>query len=626
MHPSRASSRSGALRAAGEGALAGLLAGVAIGTWDVILNADLRHGMPALAAARMFRPAAAGASAGVVISVALEALLLRLRSRSRGAAAAAAAGCWVAALAGAAAAAWPLRPRLFPLYRFSDHALSVAVFGVVAGSALALLALRTLDATSESEARFGRAIEGFRKAAARAGVWFLILSVAGWLALPAADALRSAGRRPVILVSLDTLRADRAGFLGNHRGLTPRLDALAAEGVVFEQAHAPAPWTLPSHVSLFSSRLPLDHKVRWDANRMDLSLTMLAEHFRNAGYRTAAFTGGAYVAAYFGFSQGFEAYVERDEVRDRGPGRIASAALRWVRENRRVPFFLFVHTYEPHSPFDHPDLAHPGDAGRLEGSLGNRQVEAIHRGELVLTGAERRYVADLYDGDVAQTDRVFGGLLDTLRRDGILDRAVLVVLSDHGEDLWDHDLARSPSHGHTLYQDVLRVPLFVRAPGIAREGLRVRAPVSLLDVAPTLLALAGLPSGPGFQGRNLSGVCGGGAEPPPAPILAEAVEAGPERFSAREGDVKVILAPRPESPVNEGVWTRPLPLEVYDLRTDPAERNNLSGDDSETVRRLVGILWERAGRTVPGLGRPDSPDGDLPPDLLERLRSLGYIR
>jgi arylsulfatase A-like enzyme len=459
------------------------------------------------------------------------------------------------------------------------------------------------------------------------------LLAAAWLALlagPFMNNRRAAGLPSVIIVSIDTLRADRMGVLGATPSRTPLLDDLAGEGTLFTQAQAAAPWTLPSHASLFTSLLPFDHHVRWSWMRIAPDHALLAEHFRAAGYRTAAFTGGGYVAGHFGFDQGFQIYEDHDEIEEGGPETIADNALRWVRQTGGQPYFLFVHTYEPHSPFLHPDPGSPAtDPGRLAAGVTFQEVDAIHSGEMVLTEDERRHVINLYNGDVAHADRVVGGFLQTLRAEGRLDDTILVVLSDHGEDLWDHSDVRSPGHGHNLYQELMHVPLMVRAPGRVPGGHRLQTPVSLLDVAPTLLALAGLPPDPHHRGRSLETALLTATEPSQVPVLAESVEYGPDRFMRREGDLKVVLTPTPGI-VHNNVRLHVAPLEIFDLAGDPGEHHNLvAGAEDElaaSARTLVMELRERARLKLFGEETLPGEEQRLPPELEEQLRSLGYIQ
>ena len=637
----------------GEGATVGLFVGGILGSWEVWLNSDLSHRMFWLATQRLAGPLVPGAGWGVLASATLALVMGELARRGRR-------PLWIGIvclgllwIAGLAALAFPFRDTALPLHRFSSHGLTRTVFGAIAAASLLLLAGRCWDALSrtgdsghldipDAEARGGanlggiieRRFAGFQRARGTLGRLRFVIAVlaaasAGlmlmlWILLPRLSAARASGRPSVILVSIDTLRADRLGVLGSARPRTPHLDANAAEGMVFEQAMSAAPWTLPAHASLFASLLPFDQRRRWDYNReVPLRQTLLTERLREAGYRTAAFTGGGYVSAQCGFGQGFEIYEDHDEVVEGGPETIAAAALAWVRAVRSVPFFLFVHTYEPHYPYVHADFANPSDAGRLPSVVTYKEIDAIHSGALILSEAERRYVTDLYDGDVAHADRVIGSLLQTLRREGILDRALLMVLSDHGEELWDREPDRSPGHGHTLYQELIHVPLLVRWPGRVPAGSRIRTPVSLMDLAPTLLALTGLPGDPAHQGRSLARTMQTGEEPLLRPILAEAIEYGPDRFLMREGNLKVVLTPYPDR-----FSIVPIPartLEVFDLDADPLERHDLSAHLTKPVAGMVDVLWRRARGVLSGPAREDEGRPPLPEELLQQLRSLGYL-
>lgn len=608
--------------AIGEGALAGLAAGAVLGAWDAKLNDDLAHGTRWLALERIAGPVVACALGGAVVSAAIALLVAAVMRRAPTARAAHAIRILLTCLwfSATALAAGPGRLLLFPLASFSSPRLAAAAIGLVALAGAALLLRRGAD-TRIPQARVGRS----RAALAWGGIAALALALVVRLALPAARASAAAGRPSIIIVSIDTLRADRLGAYGSDRGLTPHLDELAKEGAVFEQATSAAPWTLPAHVSLFTSMLPFDHHVRWTSLHIDPVRSMLAERMRDAGYRTGAFTGGAYVDSSFGFDQGFEVYENHNEVVEGGPATIADHALAWAWRIRSSPFFLFVHTYEVHSPFSHVDRAPREDAGRIAAPFTNKEVEAVHRRQLVLTPAERRYVTGLYDSDVAAADAAIGGLLEALRKDGILDGAILVVLSDHGEDLWDHDATWSPGHGHTLYQELVHVPLIVRAPGLVPAGARIRTPVSLLDVAPTLLELAGLPPEPDHRGRSLDTTLRSGREPEPKPVWSESVEYGPDRFALRDGDRKMIRTPRPGIMHSDARFAAS-PLEVFDLASDPNETHDLSGSLTDREARMVADLGHRAERALhaPTYEVADAPD--LPENLREQLRSLGYAK
>jgi len=645
--------------AAGEGALAGAAVGGVLGIWHVRLGKDLSHGLYWLAGERILEPMLAFSLWGVALSLLLWLLLSpggRLAERPRRTLASIVV---LVALTGLILSAGTLRDHLFPLrWHGSPRLATVSVIAILLVSAYLLICrlhdlLRGGENQRPASTADRSALRRSRAILSAAGFLLVALAAAGGTALPWMAARRAAGSPSIILVSIDTMRADRLGALGYGRSLTPHLDELAAEGMVFEQATSTAPWTLPAHVSLFTSLLPFDHHTRWSWMRVHPEHLMLAESFRNAGYRTAAFTGGGYVASTYGFDQGFETYEDHDEMLEGGPEGIANSALSWARRNGDTPFLMFVHTYEPHSPFVHGQYANLADAGQLPDKITFREVQAIHDGELILTESERRFVTDLYDGDIAHADAVFGGMLATLRDEGILENTILVVFSDHGEDLWDHSDIRSPGHGHSLYEELIRIPLVVRAPGLVPAGTRIATPVSLLDIAPTLLSLAGLSASPIHQGRSLAPTWRTGDEPEVAAVTAESVEYGPDRFSRRLGNLKVVLTPTPDI-AHHGILLPVQPLELYDLGADPRERFNLfpqgaeGGPDemhaaggrtgealaAEAAARdrltaaepLVEAVRQRVEmKLLPGGEGPVGVETEeIPEELRRQLRALGY--
>jgi arylsulfatase A-like enzyme len=249
-------------------------------------------------------------------------------------------------------------------------------------------------------------------------------------------------------------------------------------------------------------------------------------------------------------------------------------------------------------------------------------AEESYAGRACQTPESRTRVVDLYDADVRATDAAVFDFLAALRREAGLDAAILVVLSDHGEDLWDRPSSRAPGHGHALYEELIHVPLVVRAPGRVASGVRLSTPVSLIDVAPTLLDLCGLAPDLTYRGRSLAGALRAGREPEPSAQLSENVDDGPERFAVREGDLKVILADL--AIVHKGVQVAALPLEVYDLGRDPGESDPTSGRHAPDLGRALELLRARRRKAV---GASQAAGGaPLPEDVREQLRSLGYIQ
>ncbi len=394
----------------------------------------------------------------------------------------------------------------------------------------------------------------------------------------------------VVVISIDTLRADRLGCYGNPAGLTPNLDRLAAGGVLFEDVTAPTPVTLPSHASLFTGRYPTETGVRNNGTFVlpDEEVT-LAEALRDEGWETGAVIAAFPLKRRFGLGQGFRIYDEDLEPPAGRPGggvrvhflerdarAVTDRAIRvWqgLGEARRL---LWVHYFDPHAPY-----APPGDY-------------ALRHGD------------DLYDGEVAFTDAEIGRLLRAVEADD--PAAVVVVVADHGEGLGDHG---EPNHGLFLYQTTLHVPMLVRAPGLLPDGRRVSTPVSLIDVMPTLLGLIDVSPPPGLQGADLGPTVKDDALPE-RPVYAETYMPRLDyRFSEmrtlRRGPLKYVDAPRPE---------------LYDLDTDPGETTNLHGrlaEESDLAAELAELV---AGAGVESAARAASP---LDAESLEKLRGLGYL-
>jgi len=592
---------------------------MAYGGWVVFLGRDFSNSLARLASLRLAAFSLGGACLGAVLFLLCWTILSLLRGIGRrlfigGAVALAGAGVVFMGLA-----ALPFRQTFFGLHQFSPLPLVLALVALQGALLLGIVAWSALQVARPIAPGRGAGVALAGTGWGLALTSALVLIATGMMPLEA-----GVSGRPIIIVSFDTMRADRLGALGYPRPTTPHLDALAAQGALFEQAGSTAPWTLPSHASMFTSLLPFDHGSTRETRPLRPSLSTLAERLKNAGYRTAAFTGGAYVSAGFGFGQGFEVYDDHDEGKEGGAGKIAQSALAWIRSVKDKPFFAFVHSYEIHFPYRHQQFVPASVRATGKTPYDIDDLTEIHSGKKVLSEEDRTFVADLYDGDVATADEVLGGMLSTLRKEGILDRAILVVLSDHGDDLWNHDDYWSPGHGHSLYEEILHVVLFFRAPGLVKEGARLKTPVSLLDVLPTLLDLVGIAPQPQDQGRSLKATLQEGTEPEAAPMSAEAIEYGPDRFSIRQGRFKAIMVPKPDE-TRCGILLHLKPLEVFDLSADPQEKHDLSAAPPAETAALIERLWKRVER-VQGTGAPGHGGESIPKELEEQLRSLGYVR
>jgi choline-sulfatase len=419
-----------------------------------------------------------------------------------------------------------------------------------------------------------RWLTGFQRIAARL------------VALAALGNICGATPAPVILISIDTLRADHLSAYGYRAVQTPNIDAFAEQGTLFAHADSQIPLTLPSHTSLFTSTYPFQNRIEENAERVAPGAATLASVLKSHGYKTAAFVASVFLEREMGLDQGFDFYDSpfqfeafsplsgsmffggashnRIAARDRRDGALAvRAALEWLAANRDQPVFVFVHLYDLHKPY------------RLSS----------------------------YDAEVRYTDQVLGTFRKALIAGGWWDQSLVVLLSDHGESLGDHGEA---SHGYFIYQSTLAVPLIFHWPGGSRQlHPREEQPAGLIDVGPTVLDFLHLPAPPSFEGASLlSGTA--------RPIYAESLHAhdsfgwSPLR-SVRAGNFKYIEAPKPE---------------LYNLREDPGERVNIVDKNPAEVRRLRGELGKLLAQY--STKQPAPPSG-LSPETRRLLGSLGYL-
>ena len=418
------------------------------------------------------------------------------------------------------------------------------------------------------------------------------LIIGGGLALLAGATGCAGGRRdPVLLlVTLDTLRADRVGCYGYAAAATPVMDRLAREGAAFFSVSTVTPLTLPAHASILTGRYPAATGVRNNGTfLLPPEEETLAEVFKKRGFKTAAFVASFVLKSSFNLSQGFDTYDEKFDLKRQGGPRVERRAesvnrsvLEWLDHAGKGPLFLWVHYFDAHAPYEPPP---PFD---------------------------QRFASSPYDGEVANMDAALGELLAALEsRRGRKNLSVIVV-GDHGEALWEHG---ESTHGLFVYEVCVHVPLILWAPGRVPAGVAVREPVSVVDVFDTALALAGGRPEAGSQrhGIDLLPLVRGEGASRPLPVIFESflprLEYGWSEFrGVREGPLKLISAPRPE---------------LFDLSSDANEARDLAGARPQDVSRLRSEM-ERAYTSVSSSARPAQPN-PLDEDSRERLRALGYV-
>lgn len=426
----------------------------------------------------------------------------------------------------------------------------------------------------------------------RALVSFLLLAAAGALAAPSPPP-------NIILITLDTTRADRMGFLGSKLGLTPHLDALAKQGVVFTHAYAHVPLTTASHATILTGTYPQYNHVNDFGKPLGAGLPYLPDILHHHGYRTAAFVGSLILDPLDGLAPGFDrgfdfydagyrlrrAHEDRYQTVERRANQVIGHALAWLRHNPQRPFFLWIHLYDAHDPYDPP----PPYA--------------------------QRYASFPYDGEIAYVDAAVGHLLTVLRAQGLYDRALIAVMADHGEAFGEHG---ERTHGIFLYDETIHVPLLFKLPDGRFAGEQISARAGLVDVMPTILTALGMQLPGAVQGESLlelmrtqarAGHAGG--HEADRPIYAEtdypqrAFGWSPLR-ALRDGKYLFIEAPRQE---------------LYDQLADPKEVHNLAGNRPAVAGTLAKNLDSFRART----SAATSAKGAVDAQQAQKLNALGYV-
>jgi arylsulfatase A-like enzyme len=465
--------------------------------------------------------------------------------------------------------------------------------------------------------------------------------------------------RHVILISVDTLRADHLNCYGYRRRRTSQnIDALARDGILFENHIAASPWTVPSHMSLLTSLHPTAHGVtqsfqdlvsdalgRGRFNTLSEERTTLSEVLQAEGYETAAFTGGGPLDPKIGFGQGFASYdtsmYKMNEVN-------VEAVYSWIRQNSGTSFFLFWHNFEVHAPYLNteflgevlpPERAIPISEmfDRLSHRLLDSAPELIERQGLITTAARflrqrraltREVTESLYDGGILSFDRYLGELLQLLRDGGLYDRSLIIVTSDHGEEFADHSRLIFDAHGHSVYEEMVRVPLIIKLPDQQHAGTRVEAVVRNIDVMPTVLhQLSISPHANEMQGTHLQPLWESSEPPPPRLAFSEALAESFEMKSVRTARHKYILSIASEDVAKRGrhsIPDRPTRRELFDLLEDPKEQQNLFESERRDLAKLTAALDDNL-RAYASQPKGGVAQVELEEETIGRLKALGYL-
>lgn len=449
--------------------------------------------------------------------------------------------------------------------------------------------------------------------------------LAGLVLAPGPRVAAAADRPPVVLMIIDTLRGDHLGCAGREGLRTPAIDGLARDGVRFASCSSTAPWTLPSVASIYTGRIAWRHgAVGGQHARLPDGEITLAERLADAGYATGGFATINYLDAKFGMAQGFERFELLTAGRgEREADRVANLGAKFATGHAGAPFFLMLHWFDVHAPYRPPapydrmyyagDEKAPGkpitdfllsDANRAR----NRESGLY---EWLVGVTDLQYPVRQYAAGVSYVDAQVGRVLDALRRAGLYDRALIVLCADHGEHLGEHDIWFT----HYLpYQEALHVPLIVKLPGNREAGRVVDAPVSTLDIAPTIAELAGLPAPADVDGRSLVPALAG-AEHGRSLLLAEqgSFDRGFSK-SLVEWPWKLILFRSGSREV----------YELYDLEADPGEARNLAHERKGVRNRLRDRIWKICDRRSPVLRDAAERPAEVDAETDRKLRALGY--
>jgi choline-sulfatase len=437
----------------------------------------------------------------------------------------------------------------------------------------------------------------------------LVLVCGGILLLGAACHTRERQAPPaLVLVSIDTLRPDHLGVYGYRKPTSPEIDRFRRDSVLFRNAVANAPSTLPSHASILTSLTPVHHGASLSKeSALRQGVPTLASVLRAAGFATASWNGGGQLHRTWGLDRGFEVYQSAPgsasaEIGDDTMSQQVAAARPWLASVREKPFFLVLHTYEVHHPYTpKPERlaameSHYG--GRLPNQISIRLINKINSGRKRLAPGDLEHIVATYDAEIASADAGFAELLHLLREMGRYESALVVLLSDHGEAFGER--GKVAWHGDTLYDEQLRIPLIVKLPGRRLAGTTIDPQVSGIDVAPTLLSILGLPVPSAFSGTAVD-LEGRAARHPPWSVAS--LDGVANEIAVRTSSWKWYTG------------------RLYDLEQDPRETVDVSSRHPEVEKLLEGKLAEIAG------SRPyaESTPVEVDSALAERLKSLGYV-
>ena len=435
--------------------------------------------------------------------------------------------------------------------------------------------------------------------------------------------------RNVVVLLIDTLRASKVqAYYPKTRVKTPTIDAFASGGTLFERSQSPENWTKPAVASVLTSLHPATHKTKQDASKLPKSALMLSEVYQKAGFETASFIANGYVSNAFGFDQGWDHYTNYiREARNTNASNVFGEAEGWIEKNKDGRFFVYIQTIDPHVPYDPPaKFLEMYDPQPYNGQVRNRRTHLMlddakkNPKKYTFTKRDKERIEALHDGEISYHDEYFGKFLAKLRELGLDENTIIVVTSDHGEEFQEHG---SWGHGHSVYQELLGVPLMFRWPGVIPANARIGPVVSTLDIGPTVLEATGVPIPEEFEGRSLLGFMRGDWPAGPYVAFSDFLE---HRRVIRGGDWKMIIRGN-------------LSQVIFDLGNDYWEQKELDGSEHPIAQRYLRTLhgqflgaedrghWLAASASSSSSKKPGLTEEkqEMTPELCRQLVALGYI-
>lgn len=464
-----------------------------------------------------------------------------------------------------------------------------------------------------------------RRACHAAAVFLLVLTV---------DCSGRPGQQPardpnIILILIDSLRSDHLGIYGYERATSPTIDRLGREGVVFQNAVSSSSWTRPALGSLFTSLHPHVHGATETSKTLPAEAITLAEKMHERQYVTVGIQTNPLVSGNRNFAQGFDSYREVFASNGR---QVVKDFRAWLDRHKQQKFFAYIHFMDVHLPYDAPRENRSKFVRPYTGRLDPRRIRSqtqIYDLLPTLTAADRSHIIDLYDAGINQVDDYIDIMINALRSRRLLDDTILIITSDHGEELFDHGAFE---HGHSMHREVLQIPLIIWNPRLSTRGVRVSQVVRLIDVLPTVLGFLGVTPPPGVMGRDLGPSIADPNLDWDLDAFSEGVLYGPGQSAIQKGPFKMVRIDPTKSRLQSRFFER-LParpgwtsdgglVQFFDLKRDPAEQHPIAGHALEPTWSRMLTSSRSAGDAV----RLTPVTEAMDKERLEQLRSLGYLR